>query len=139
MKSLGQKLPSLKHGDEAKLSRCNEVCEQVFVSKCCKKHLTLWTTVPTGPIFYGLDEAPPPYCLPHCFSFSLYLHFKPCCFPSINLSWFHPMVASHDTQGDHWLSNNLYPRPCCRHIYYASHAAYDLAPVELALTWVIWQ
>ena len=25
------------------------------------------------------------------------------------------------------------------HIYYASHAAYDLAPVELALTRVIWQ
>ena len=32
-----------------------------------------------------------------------------------------------------------YPRPCYRHIYYASHAAYDLAPVQSALTWVIWK
>lgn len=32
-----------------------------------------------------------------------------------------------------------YPGPFYSCIYYASHAAYDLAPVELALTWVIWQ
>lgn len=31
------------------------------------------------------------------------------------------------------------PGLAIRHIHYTSHAAYDLAPVELPLTWVIWK
>lgn len=35
------------------------------------------------------------------------------------------------------LADNL--KICYRRIYHASHAVYDLTPVELPLTWLIWR
>lgn len=117
-------LPSLIHGDRAKLSYCNEVSVQVSVpAEVCKKHLSLCANAPIRPLLScdvllssQVHGSAPAFLLSLSLSLLFFLHFSFSIFISFPLALlcFHAILLSHCTPwhpGEQWFSNNLCSKP----------------------------